>query len=62
MDWTWPLIAYLTIGILLGEGLIYHGKKTGTEVKVHHYLIALLLGPVVVWVVIVLMALRKKPK
>lgn len=62
MDWQWPLIAYLTIGILLGEGLIYHGKKTATEVSVAHYLIALLLGPVVVWVVIVLMALRKRPK
>lgn len=62
MDWEWPLIAYLTVGILLSEGLIYNGKKTGTTVTLRHYLVSLLLGPIAVWPVMIILALRKKPK
>lgn len=60
MDWL--LISYLTIGILLSEGLIYNGKKTRTVVTVRHYLVALLLGPIAIWPVMIILALRKKPK
>lgn len=62
MDWEWPLIAYLTVGILLSEGLIYNGKKTGAPVAIRHYLVALLLGPIAVWPVIIILTIRKKPK
>jgi hypothetical protein len=62
MNWQWPLIAYLTIGILLGEGLIYNGKKTKTPVTIWQYLVALLLGPIFVWPILILQTLRKKPK
>jgi len=62
MGWEWPLIAYLTVGILLSEGLIYNGKKTGTPVSVKHYFVALLIGPIAVWPMMIILAIRKKPK
>jgi hypothetical protein len=62
MNWKWFSITYLTVGILLAQGFIYESNKSKTPVTVYQYLVALLLGPITVWPIMIFQALRKKPK
>lgn len=58
----WVAIVYLTISLLLGEGLIYHCKKANVPVKKHEYFLILLLGPFMLILMLVMNSLRKGPK
>jgi hypothetical protein len=63
MEWRWALIVYLIVGILLAEGLMYHDRKAKKQTSLGHYLIALLLGPSVGLLIIIVRAvMRKEPK
>lgn len=55
----WTIITYITIGLILSEGLIYKGKKSRTKVSVREYLIALLLGPIAVIPTLIIMTFGK---
>lgn len=57
MSWLLWLDIYLVIGILLSEGLMYHNRKTGEETRLRDYLIALLLGPSVGLIILVVRGL-----
>lgn len=57
MSWLLWVDIYLIIGILLGEGLMYHNRKTGTVTRLRDYLIALLLGPSVGLIILLVRAL-----
>lgn len=58
----WVAIVYLTISLLLGEGLIYHCKKANVPVKKHEYFLILFLGPFMLILMLVMDSLRKGPK
>jgi hypothetical protein len=62
MDWRWFLIGYLTISLILGEGLIFYNKKRGLQTEKHEYLILLFLGPLTLVAMLVANALRRRPK
>jgi len=59
MEW---LILYLIIGILLGEGLLADDRRKRKRHSGSEYMIAVLLGPLVVPVVILRKLLGKGPK
>lgn len=58
----WALIVYLLFSLVLSEGLIYHGKKTGKGTGKLEYFLILLLGPLTLIIVIVANMLGRKPK
>lgn len=61
-EWLWAAIVYMTISLLLGEGLIYHCRKANVPVKKHEYFLILLLGPFMLILMLMVNALRKGPK
>lgn len=58
MDWHLIAILYLSGSLLLGEGLILHGKRSGQGTKVKEYLILITLWPFLI-VLLVLVKLAK---
>ena len=62
MDWRWFLIGYLTISLILGEGLIFYNKKRNQPTEKAEYLIILFLGPFTLVALLLANMLKKRPK
>ena len=62
MDWRWLLIGYLTISLILGEGLIFYNKKRNQPTEKAEYLIILFLGPFTLVALLLANLLKKRPK
>lgn len=62
MEWLNWIIWYLIAGLLLGEGLLADDRRKGKQHDPFEYVVAVLLGPIVVPVVLLRKLLGKGPK
>lgn len=62
MTMMWGIAVYLFISLILGEGYVYHSRKTGEIMSAGMYIILILFGPPLTAIFLLSVAMGRGPK